>query len=88
MTYEVVVWNSIENGSVARIRIPMATAKGKTKIDWLPVAIHGVSAEEARAKAVSFYESEQERLSNKSASLIAAREKSALTRQAKKGLSA
>lgn len=84
MTYEVVTWDSAENGAIARIRMPMATAKGKTKLDWLPVAIHAATPEEARSKAVAFYESERERLADKSANLIAAREKAAATRAAKK----
>ena len=84
MTYEVVTWDSAENGAIARIRMPMAGAKGKTKIDWLPVAIHAATPEEARSKAVTFYESELERLSSKSANMEAARAKAAATRAAKK----
>lgn len=84
MSYEVLTWDSLDHGAVARIRMPMATAKGRTKIDWLPVVIHGASAEDARAKAVSFYESELERLSDKTTNLAAAREKAAATRAAKK----
>lgn len=85
MTYEVVTWDSAENGAIARIRMPMATAKGKMKLDWLPVAIHAATLEEAQSKAVAFYESERARLADKSANLIAAREKAAATRAAKKG---
>ncbi len=85
MSYEVVTWHSAENGAIARIRMPMATAKGKTKLDWLPVAIHAATLKEAQSKAVAFYESERARLADKSANLIAAREKAAATRAAKKG---
>ena len=84
MGYEVVTWDSAENGAIARIRMPMAGAKGKTKIDWLPVAIHAATPEEARSKAVTFYEAELERLSSKSANMEAARAKAAATRAAKK----
>jgi len=84
MTYEVVTWDSAENGAIARIRMPMLTAKGKTKLDWLPVAIHGATPDEARSKAVAFYESERARLTNKTANLAAAKEKAAATRAAKK----
>jgi hypothetical protein len=84
MTYEVVTWDSAENGAIARIRMPMAGAKGKTKIDWLPVAIHAATPDEARSKAVAFYESELERLSGKAANMEAARAKAAATRAAKR----
>ena len=84
MSYEVVTWDSAENGAIARIRMPMAGAKGKTKIDWLPVAIHAATPEEARSKAVAFYEAELERLSSKTANMEAARAKAAATRAAKK----
>jgi len=88
MNYEVVTWDSAQNGAIARIRMPMATAKGKTKIDWLPVAIHGATEDDAREKAVAFYESERARLADKSANLIAAREKAAATHAAKREKSA
>jgi hypothetical protein len=84
MSYEVVTWDSAENGAIARIRMPMVGAKGKTKVDWLPVAIHAATPEEARSKAVTFYEAELERLSSKSANMEAARAKAAATRAAKK----
>ena len=84
MIYEVVTWDSAENGAIARIRMPMVGAKGKTKVDWLPVVIHAATREEAWSKAVAFYESERERLADRSANLIAAREKAAATRAAKK----
>jgi hypothetical protein len=84
MSYEVLTWDSLDHGAIARIRMPMETAKGKMKMDWLPVAIHADTAEEARAKAVAFYESERERLADKTANLIAGREKAAATRAAKK----
>jgi hypothetical protein len=84
MTYEIVTWDSAENGAIARIRMPMLTAKGKTKIDWLPTAIHAPTAEEARDKAVAFYESERARLADKTVNLAAAREKAAATRAARK----
>ena len=84
MAYEVVTWDSAENGAIARIRMPMAGAKGKTKIDWLPVAIHAATPDEARSKAVAFYEAELERLSGKAANIEAARAKAATTRAAKK----
>ena len=85
MTYEVITWDSAENGAIARIRLPMRTAKGKLKVDWLPVAIHGDTPEDAWSKAVAFYESELVRLSSKSASLEAGRAKAAITRAARKG---
>jgi len=84
MSYEVVTWDSAEHGAIARIRMPMAGAKGKTKIDWLPVAIHAATPEEAWSKAVAFYEAELERLSSKSANIEAARAKATATRAAKK----
>jgi hypothetical protein len=84
MSYEVVTWDSAENGAIARIRMPMVGAKGKTKVDWLPVAIHAATPEEARSKAVTFYEAELERLSGKTANMEAARAKAAATRAAKK----
>lgn len=87
MTYEVVTWDSAENGAIARIRLPMAGPKGKTKIDWLPVAIHADTPDDARSKAIAFYEAELERLSSKSANMEAARVKAAATRAAKKDAS-
>jgi len=84
MTYEVVTWDSAENGAIARIRMPLLSAKGKMKPGWLPIAIHAATPEEARSKAVTFYEAELERLSSKSANMEAARAKAAATRAAKK----
>jgi len=83
MSYEVVTWDSAEHGAIARIRMPMLSAKGKMKPDWLPVAIHAATPEEARSKAVTFYEAELERLSSKTANMEAGRTKAAATRAAK-----
>jgi len=84
MTYEVVTFKSDTHGALARIRMPMQGAKGKTVNDWLPVAIHAPTEDEASDKAHAFYRSEQERLNTKAENMAAGREKASATRQARK----
>lgn len=80
---EVVTFASDDHGSVARIRVPMVTAKGKTKLDWLPVAIHRPTCAEARQAAEDFYRSEQERLSQSASARETRLRKMAEARKAK-----
>lgn len=80
---EVVTFASETHGSVARIRIPMATAKGKTKLDWLPVLIHRPTCAEARQAAEDFYRSELERLSQSDEARAARLAKMKAARKAK-----
>jgi hypothetical protein len=83
MTYEVVTFKSDTNGALARIRMPMQGAKGKTITDWLPVAIHAPTEGEAADKAHAFYRAEQIRLSSKAENVAAGRLKAAATRKEK-----
>ena len=65
--YHVFTWGSATDGAVARIRLPMAAAKGKTKLDWLPVVIHAETEALAAERAHAFFASEQERLAKRDA---------------------
>jgi len=61
--FEIVTFASQSQGSVARIKVAMKTKKGKTVMDWLPVAIHAPTCAEVRERADKFYRDEQARLS-------------------------
>lgn len=80
---EVITWTSAEHGAIARIRMPMPS-KGRSKIGWSPVVIHGATEAEARDKAHAFYQSELERLSARADGKARRLEKMAAARAAKR----
>lgn len=83
--YHVVTWGSGSEGAVARIRMPMPTAKGKMKIDWLPVVIHAETEMLATVKAHAFFAAEQERLAKRDAGMARRLEAARTARAAKRG---
>ena len=81
----IVVWNSPDDGSVARIEVPAATLKkGSARVQWLPVAIHGEDEADAAGKAKAFYDGELERFARQSESKEARLEKMKAARLSKK----
>lgn len=87
-SYTVVTFASANDGALARIRVPLKTAKDVTTLDWLPVVIHAPTEAAARDKADAFYQSELERFAKQEASRVAGREKAAATRKTRAEVSA
>ena len=83
--YHVVTWGSEADGAVARIRMPMLSAKGKVKLDWLPVVIHAATEPLAVEKAHAFFASEQERLAKRDTGMARRLEAARTARAAKRG---
>lgn len=80
----VVVWTSATDGAVARIEVPAATLKkGSARVQWLPVAIHAATADEAREKAEAFYQAELDRFAKQTDSRASRLAKMAAARDAK-----
>lgn len=85
----IVTWASATDGAVARIEVMTpATEKRPAKLDWLPVVIHGRDETVARAKALIFYRTEQERFAALEAGRSSRLEKMAAARRAKAELDA
>lgn len=67
----VAVWTSETDGAVARIEVASPPGpKRKSPVEWLPVAIHAPTADEARSKAEAFYAGEQERFAKQEAGVV------------------
>ena len=63
----IVIYESASDGAVARIETLMPrVGKRPARLDWLPVAIHGADATDARAKAQAFWDTELERIRRQS----------------------
>lgn len=63
----IVVFESDADGAVARIEtVVPANGKKPSRLDWLPVAIHGADAFDAAVKAQAFWDAELERIKRQS----------------------